>query len=795
MKKVILILISIIASHAHLLAVDYTQAESTTGSISTDEVYDNIVIGNNAELTITKGSSSSVTYISVTIGNNGKLTLEAGITVTISSDGTFDNKGTITIPDNPEVSHLIVKGDLIKNGGGGTTAYVTGGGNLTVEGEIKGSGTINTDGVNLITDQKVSLSVGNASIEEGTSTTIIVTLDGVHISVVEAEIEITGVTETNDYTVTSTTISIPIGDLNNSVTFESVENTDFYGTKVATIDIISVTNALEDGTQQETITITDDENGWTGANSTEWSTIGNWYLNSVPGSTEVANIPENVASGNWPVISTDVTIDELNIADGGKVTIGAGKSLTVTTVNNATGTGGIVLVSSGGATGSYIGPSTLGTVEITMQGNGWHHISAPVSGATTDMLNAGRVEYYTDNINVGQHWGYGFKATSGAMASGVGYAAVYSSEPGKITYTGTLLEEFTSGVVVSNANKNPSGEQGPANAAKKRADGWNLIGNPFPCGLNASELINNNGIIDNTGFDDIYLLGGGHFYNSYSDYDTKNAASNFTIGVGQAFFVWASSGGTVSFDKDWREGGSSTFYKSTKINEHIKLTLTNTKYRNFTDIHFIEGMTDGFDRKYDSYKMEGDKNISFYSMIDDDKMVIQSLPTISDNTPSKAIPLGYYIKESGIWTIELTETDNLQNVEKIILEDKLYNTFTDLSFYKTYEFKSNAGRFNDRFVIHTYKDNIVNENKSVNTLIENSISDRIDIYSYSKDIYIKMPQLENYIVSVYNISGKRIIHKNMNGQFEKINMDEFSGFFIVRIITDNQKYEKKILIK
>lgn len=69
---------------------------------------------------------------------------------------------------------------------------------------------------------------------------------------------------------------------------------------------------------------------WTGAVNTDWTNSGNWSGNSVPGSNDKAIIP-TIANGNYPIITTSVTLKDLQISDwsNGKLTVGINGSLTV----------------------------------------------------------------------------------------------------------------------------------------------------------------------------------------------------------------------------------------------------------------------------------------------------------------------------------------------------------------------------------------------------------------------------------------------------------------------------------
>src|SRR5207249_1691339 len=66
-------------------------------------------------------------------------------------------------------------------------------------------------------------------------------------------------TLTNDYTRSGTSIVIPPGSTNGTITLSAVQDTLDEVDETIIVDISSVTNGSESGTQQVTATITDDD--------------------------------------------------------------------------------------------------------------------------------------------------------------------------------------------------------------------------------------------------------------------------------------------------------------------------------------------------------------------------------------------------------------------------------------------------------------------------------------------------------------------------------------------------------
>lgn len=110
-----------------------------------------------------------------------------------------------------------------------------------------------------LTSSVVLSSASNSIQEGGGSTTIIATVASVQPVAVTVGLNFSGSASTSDYNISNTQIVIPAGSLTASVTLSTVNDTNIEGDEVVTIDIGSVTNGIEAGTQQISITIVDDD--------------------------------------------------------------------------------------------------------------------------------------------------------------------------------------------------------------------------------------------------------------------------------------------------------------------------------------------------------------------------------------------------------------------------------------------------------------------------------------------------------------------------------------------------------
>ncbi|GAB7086439.1 choice-of-anchor L domain-containing protein [Marinifilum fragile] len=105
----------------------------------------------------------------------------------------------------------------------------------------------------------VSLTTGSSMVDEnGESVSIIASLDEVSVNDITVNLGFTGSAPSADYNCPNT-IVVPAGSLSKTVILTAINNNTNDGDRDVIIDVIGVINANENGTQQQTITIVDDD--------------------------------------------------------------------------------------------------------------------------------------------------------------------------------------------------------------------------------------------------------------------------------------------------------------------------------------------------------------------------------------------------------------------------------------------------------------------------------------------------------------------------------------------------------
>ncbi len=419
--------------------------------------------------------------------------------------------------------------------------------------------------------------------------------------------------------------------------------------------------------------------------------------------------------------------------------------------------GSITIKSDTSGTGSLI-QNTSGitaTVERYVSGgNKYHFISSPISNATVSAIleNYNAYKYDESNTSTSQDDGWTRVFAGNSMTAGQGYAVPYSNNT-TLSFTGTLN---TGTINLSGVTYTSSGNS--------NADGWNLIGNPYPSGLLRTTFVSANTNISGT----LYFWDdpgtGASTYNRTADYAAINnsgavaassgsvgQAPNDTIAPGQGFFIKRLSTGsnTITFTPSMqvdKYAGPQFFVPSHNQIQRIYLACeSDSGDYNETLIAFSEDATNGFDRLYDGIKLKGNPNLSFYSCMDNYHYCIQAMPL-----PIKpvVIPLGIDAGHSGTYSIALVSIENFDLAPEIYLEDRFENRFIRLKNGDSYNFSINAGIWNNRFYLHLVP---AVSGKGENAAVKKNIA---QILQWEDEIYVYYTESGSARFTITDMNGK-----------------------------------------
>jgi hypothetical protein len=290
----------------------------TTGAGSISET------GGTTTVTATLSAASSQ-IVTITLGMTGTATIVTdytlGTTINIpaGSNSASITLATVNDPTDEADETVIIDITAVTNG--------------TESGTQQQTVTILDDDAGPI----VTLSVGSANISEtGGTTTITATLSATSSQTVSITLSLSGTaTIATDYTL-GTTITIPAGNTSASITLAAVNDPTDEADETVIIDITAVANGTESGTQQQTVTILDDD-----AAPTVTLTTGTGSISETGGSTTVTATLTTTSSQIVTVTlgMTGTAVITTDYALGATISIPAGStsaSITLAAVSDPT---------------------------------------------------------------------------------------------------------------------------------------------------------------------------------------------------------------------------------------------------------------------------------------------------------------------------------------------------------------------------------------------------------------------------------------------------------------------------
>lgn len=550
-------------------------------------------------------------------------------------------------------------------------------------------------------------------------------------------------------------------------------------------------------TEETTVTVSGNK-VWNGSVSSDWSNTNNWTPVGVPTVADCVIIPDVPTD---PIISgsayTGLALN-LTVHSGAKLTVNSNNNLSVVNWVNINA-GGDLIVQDDASLIQTNNSANIGTAHILRTTQPMYRLdytywNSPVTAASAfpaGSLTSGtnHIYRYTPTVAGGNGTWAGV-ALASAMSPTYGIIArapsTFPSTGTKQTHTVTFAGTPNNGPVTMpisiGTNANIGTTVGGA-VITDADDEWNLIGNPYPSAVNILSFLNdpaNVPVVDGT----IYLwthntlpsaatpdpFYGNYTYNyTVSDYATVNslgATATATtggtmptqyIGAGQSFFISAETNGNVTFNNSMRVlDNNAGFYRNSQegqpaagfASQRLWLNLSNNN-GGFSQIlvGYAEGATLGWDRGYDGETLAGNA-VKFYSLSHDKKLTIQGRPW--PFAQEDVVPLGFKATTTNTYSIGIDHFDNPFENSNIYLEDKAQNIVHNLKL-APYSFTSEAGVFDNRFVLRYTENTLGNEE---NAALENTVV----VYRNEK-LKVKSTLEPIKEIIVYDVLGRILVNE------------------------------------
>jgi hypothetical protein len=397
------------------------------------------------------------------------------------------------------------------------------------------------------------------------------------------------------------------------------------------------------------------------------------------------------------------------------------------------------------------------------------------------------------------------------MNIGKGYFFPGNSSP-EVIFEGRINNgDITTPILTTTLGNNPHWDN----------DDWNLVGNPYPSGLDAQQFWIENAINNSRITDAIYFWddnGNGSGYNQHADYASWNMLGGVnsgnssripdgSIASGQGFWVVANQNTDLVFNNSMRTVSNEQFFKKELTNnateEKTLAWFSVNSPRGFQNnilVGYSNNATDEMDALYDAHKLEGNASHRFASLIDGEEFSIQGFSTLNFGE-EKVIPLFLFTDTSGEHTFSQYKTENLPVNVIIYLKDYKTGELIDLS-KENYTVTLDGGLdYDNRFVL-IFKHNVTNNDDEVDKSPITGIDD------LNESPYKLTQNKESFIISnengingdlyLYDITGRMVYQKQNIHNTTSVHIDwshVHSGSYIISIIHNEKRAFAQQIIK
>lgn len=558
---------------------------------------------------------------------------------------------------------------------------------------------------------------------------------------------------------------------------------------------------------------------WTGASSATWGTATNWYLNMVPSSSSNVVVP-NVSSD--PIISSDVTLDNMVTESGGLITIESNNLFTATKLINAgsfilgpSAKGTISTIANNGTlwlesdeTGisslivsSYSGNDADVQLYVTggsaPTGRNWHYISSPFTSLSTDFftgttLNLAQWVESMAGINLLTGW----VAFDGYMYGTTGTGPVFNNLAQAKGYNHYFTANHTYNLQgqLTTSNLTPSLSYTVTDPLQPTRYGLNVLGNPYSSGLDWDQIANHvdyplntsKGIYFNKSGTTVYYINGvGSEVGVTGVIPPMQGFFTKTYGPGYAITIPASARvhGTVLT----RYKGAETIIPLVRIN------ISSNGFEDNTVLRFAEEAKTGLDYDFDAMKLFISETMPYiYSVSSGTKYAINGQPFPETDFE---LPLTVNLTTTGTHTISASQLQGLDDYQ-VTLTDNTTGFNADLKTTPVITFSSDSALLTDRFILKVGK---------LTTGSEVIIASKgiFNIYSSFGNINIQTLADEwdgkTGSVSLLDLTGKTI-NSTENNYFAKTSLitvpaNVTKGMYLVEIRAGVKRYVGKVVVR
>jgi hypothetical protein len=323
-------------------------------------------------------------------------------------------------------------------------------------------------------------------------------------------------------------------------------------------------------------------------------------------------------------------------------------------------------------------------------------------------------------------------------------------------------------------------------SATTTADGWNLIGNPYPSPVSWSSLkALNSGKTDGSYY--VYHTSGEYTGNwgSHNGVVGVNGATN-EIASMQGFFVKASTSTTFSANNAARVANETTaFYKTDGVQpDEMRLLLSNNVNSDEIVAYSDINATMNYDAGIDALKMSGGSTVYMSFKHGGKELAINAVDAINAQTE---FPLVLWARDTGVYTLSATAL-NFTNLIAY-LKDATTNSLTDLR-NNTVAISLNGGATEEG------RYSVVFEEVQNPTGVVNVKESNIQVYAAEGKVIVQRSNSTNANISITNMLGQTVVETSSEASRTVIPVDNTNPWYaIVRVQEAGKVKVSKVLIR
>jgi len=446
-----------------------------------------------------------------------------------------------------------------------------------------------------------------------------------------------------------------------------------------------------------------------------------------------ANEHDGTVSGSpdWTgvVVSDEQACDDLTINEGSTLYIESGSALSI--AGSVSGDGQ-----------THIERNTTGTY-------GYSILGSPITSFQADQLGADYIHSYD-----GSSYSSNLATGSTDLTPGQGFFVSYDEASPTADFLGTPNVGTVTYAIGST--------------------GFHLVANPYTTAISITDFLSGNTIDDGTvyfwddGGSNVSGNRGGDYITvnsagstgTASDSDgvsgssgTSAAANGYITSMQGVFINVPSTTGSISFTSSMQtitsgSNADGNHYR-TQPPKRLKLAIEGNGSYSELLIALSENATLGFDEGWDALKLSGNDYLSFYSLLDQDKLAIQSFPV---DAAEFSIPLGFSISETSEYRLKVVGVEGMEDHSWSLLDNETNSSY-HLDEATELTFDGIIGETHDRFSL------MMTGNAVLSTL---DIEAEFIVYGNSAELIIESSLSGTHEVTIHTLDGRLVQSQQMD---------------------------------